>query len=112
MNKPQSKAEYMPAPDQSAGNSKLPLATRRPSIHAADESFSIWERQQPALANFEPEAAAFVSFLVEFASTHRDLKRICQFLAFLASHFFRNQYGIAAIGLQKEPKKVIRDAIV
>jgi hypothetical protein len=79
---------------------------------AADESFSIWERQEAALANFEPWTAAFVSFLVEFASAHRDLKRICQFLAFLASHFFRNQYGIAAIGLQKEPKKVIRDAIV
>ena len=36
MNAPQSKAVYMPAPDQSAGNTKLPLATRRPSIHATD----------------------------------------------------------------------------
>ena len=34
MNAPQSKAVYMPAPDQSARNTTLPLATRRPSIHA------------------------------------------------------------------------------
>ncbi|MGZ2408262.1 transposase-like protein [Rhizobium ruizarguesonis] len=37
MNTPQSKAEYMPAPDQSARNTNLPLATRRPSIHATED---------------------------------------------------------------------------
>jgi hypothetical protein len=80
-----------------------------PDWPAADESFSARARWAAILAVFEPKAAAFLSFLVGFASAHGDLKRICQFLAFLASHLLRNQYGIAAIGLSKEPKKVIRD---
>ncbi|VTZ59746.1 hypothetical protein EMEDMD4_1210004 [Sinorhizobium medicae] len=44
MNKPQSEAKYMPAPDQLAGNTKLPLAKRRPSIHATE--FSLLFRNQ------------------------------------------------------------------
>lgn len=43
MNKPQSDAEYMPAPDQLAGNTELPLATRRPSIHALT---SVWPDEE------------------------------------------------------------------
>jgi len=31
----------MPAPDQSARNAKLPLATRRPSIHATENFLQI-----------------------------------------------------------------------
>lgn len=37
MNTSHSKAEYMPAPDQSVRNTNLPLATRRPSIHAIEQ---------------------------------------------------------------------------
>jgi hypothetical protein len=50
------------------------------------------------LAIFEPADAAFVPFLVRIAPSHGDLKRICQFLAFLASHLLRKQYGIAPKG--------------
>ncbi|WP_162943906.1 MULTISPECIES: hypothetical protein [unclassified Rhizobium] len=74
----------------------------RPNLgSAADKSFSADIPNSIALAIFEPEAAAFVSFLVGFASAHSDLKRICQFLAFLASHFLRKQYGIVATGLRE-----------
>ncbi|MFT4000979.1 MAG: hypothetical protein QM684_12135 [Rhizobium sp.] len=72
-----------------------------PARPAADESFSKSAHCPTILTNFEPGTAAFVLFLVGFASARGDLKRICQFLAFLASHFLRNQYGIAAMGLRE-----------